>query len=97
MKTKNCHYLFQKLFAGQLLRLYCDLLVQQVDTIQQSTERRQRDEETSEQEPSLNENAMMLSATCKTFLKTLKDTMALINENIKDETSSSGTTTDNTP
>ena len=79
------------------LRLYCDLLVQQVDTIQQSTERRQRDEETSEHEPSLNENAMMLSATCKTFLKTLKDTMALINENIKDETSSSGTITDNTP
>ena len=29
----------------------------------------------------LNENAVMLSATCKTFIKTLKDTMALMNEN----------------
>ena len=43
-------------------------------------------------DPSLNENAMMLSATCKTFLKTLKDTMSLINENIKEDN-----VTDHTP
>ena len=74
------------------LRLYCDLLVQQVETIQQSATLPEPGEEES---PSLNENAMMLSATCKTFLKTLKDTMALINDNIKDERNSGST--DNTP
>jgi len=74
------------------LRLYCDLLVQQVETIQQSATVPEPGEEES---PSLNENAMMLSATCKTFLKTLKDTMALINDNIKDERNSGST--DNTP
>ena len=65
------------------LRLYCDLLVQQVDTIQQSVEVEKSDEKGDN--PQLTENAMMLSATCKTFLKTLKETMTLINENIKED------------
>jgi len=63
------------------LRLYCDLLVQQVDTIQVSVEKAR--DGTSEDDVNLNENAVMLSATCKTFIKTLKDTMALMNENVK--------------
>lgn len=63
------------------LRLYCDLLVQQVDTIQVSVEKAK--EGTDTDEVNLNENAVMLSATCKTFIKTLKDTMALMNENVK--------------
>lgn len=61
------------------LRLYCDLLVQQVGTIQKSVE----SAKTDEHEVNLNENAVLLNATCKTFLKTLKDTMSLINDNIK--------------
>ena len=39
--------------------------------------------ENDESSINLNENAVLLNATCKTFLKTLKDTMALINDNIK--------------
>ena len=68
------------------LRLYCDLLVQQVDTIQQSVDPEKSDEKGDKADnPQLTENAMMLSATCKTFLKTLKETMTLINENIKED------------
>lgn len=63
------------------LRLYCDLLVQQVDTIQESVNKAR--ENTDTEDVNLNENAVMLSATCKTFIKTLKDTMALMNENVK--------------
>lgn len=63
------------------LRLYCDLLVQQVDTIQISVNKAR--EGTDSEDVNLNENAVMLSATCKTFIKTLKDTMALMNENVK--------------
>ena len=40
-------------------------------------------ENTDSEDVNLNENAVMLSATCKTFIKTLKDTMALMNENVK--------------
>ncbi len=102
------------------LRLYCDLLVQQVDTIQvifwilirksfasKTTKYKIKSnkyqiifganvfnkslkvsvekakEGTDTDEVNLNENAVMLSATCKTFIKTLKDTMALMNENVK--------------
>lgn len=56
------------------LRLYCDLLVQQVSGIEENNEN-----------SNIGENSAMLTATCKTFLKTLKEAMNLFDDRVKDE------------
>lgn len=59
------------------LRIYCDLLVQQVHSIQSqhSTD--------TETEPS--SEASLLSATCSTFIRTLEECMALANQSLSPE------------
>jgi len=66
------------------LRLYCDLLVQQVTSIQNAANGE------DEEGRSLGENSQMVTATCKTFLKTLKEAMNLFEERVKDENSVPG-------
>uniref|UniRef100_A0A8C7WYG6 Uncharacterized protein n=1 Tax=Oryzias sinensis TaxID=183150 RepID=A0A8C7WYG6_9TELE len=56
------------------LRLYCDLLVQQVQTIQ--SQNNTGDEATPTSEASL------LSATCTTFIQTLEECMSLANQSL---------------
>ncbi|XP_012678877.1 pleckstrin homology domain-containing family A member 3 [Clupea harengus] len=58
------------------LRLYCDLLMQQVHTIQESVV--QEDQTRSDTE-SMDEASSLLSATCNTFIKTLEDCMKIAN------------------
>uniref|UniRef100_A0A8C2JRM8 Pleckstrin homology domain containing, family A (phosphoinositide binding specific) member 3 n=1 Tax=Cyprinus carpio TaxID=7962 RepID=A0A8C2JRM8_CYPCA len=58
------------------LRLYCDLLMQQVHTIQESVE--QEGESTTR-----NEASSLLSATCETFIKTLEECMKIANSKFK--------------
>ncbi|XP_077437509.1 pleckstrin homology domain-containing family A member 3 [Vanacampus margaritifer] len=56
------------------LRLYCDLLVQQVQTIQSQSSTDPEDMSTSE--------ATLLSATCATFIRTLEECMNLAQHNL---------------
>ncbi|XP_027863058.1 pleckstrin homology domain-containing family A member 3 [Xiphophorus couchianus] len=56
------------------LRLYCDLLVQQVQTIQSQHNADTEAPPTSE--------ASLLSATCETFIRTLEECMSLANQNL---------------
>jgi len=68
------------------LRLYCDLLVQQVSGIEKCAANRKADDELgNESVGQLGENSAMLTATCKTFLKTLKEAMSLFDDRVKDE------------
>lgn len=68
------------------LRLYCDLLVQQVSGIEKCAANRTADDELgNESVGQLGENSAMLTATCKTFLKTLKEAMSLFDDRVKDE------------
>ncbi|MCJ8747494.1 hypothetical protein PDJAM_G00154080 [Pangasius djambal] len=55
------------------LRLYCDLLMQQVHTIQESVEQEGDHAETR------NEASSLLSATCNTFIQTLEECMKIAN------------------
>ncbi|XP_060767806.1 pleckstrin homology domain-containing family A member 3 [Neoarius graeffei] len=55
------------------LRLYCDLLMQQVHTIQESVEQEGDLAETK------NEASSLLSATCNTFIQTLEECMKIAN------------------
>ncbi|KAI5629859.1 pleckstrin-likey domain-containing family A member 3, partial [Silurus asotus] len=55
------------------LRLYCDLLMQQVHTIQGSVEHEGDHAETR------NEASSLLSATCNTFIQTLEECMKIAN------------------
>ncbi|XP_064825445.1 pleckstrin homology domain-containing family A member 3 isoform X2 [Oncorhynchus masou masou] len=66
------------------LRLYCDLLMQQVHTIQESVgqEDQERDHSNSSSE-TLNEASSLLSATCNTFIKTLEECMKMANSKFK--------------
>ncbi|KAG1949772.1 pleckstrin homology domain-containing family A member 3 isoform X2 [Pimephales promelas] len=59
------------------LRLYCDLLMQQVHTIQESVE--QEGESTVASTETSNEASSLLSATCETFIKTLEECMKIAN------------------
>ncbi|KAJ8004315.1 hypothetical protein DPEC_G00157850, partial [Dallia pectoralis] len=59
------------------LRLYCDLLMQQVHTIQESVDH--EDQEGDCNSESLNEASSLLSATCNTFMKTLEECMKIAN------------------
>ncbi|XP_039613710.1 pleckstrin homology domain-containing family A member 3 [Polypterus senegalus] len=65
------------------LRLYCDLLMQQVHTIQESVL-----QETKHSSPSIenmNEASSLLSATCETFITTLEECMKIANSKFKPE------------
>ncbi|XP_066543774.1 pleckstrin homology domain-containing family A member 3 [Amia ocellicauda] len=65
------------------LRLYCDLLMQQVHTIQESV-----DQEANHISPSIenmNEASSLLSATCNTFITTLEECMKIANAKFKPE------------
>ncbi|KAK7119310.1 hypothetical protein R3I94_021223 [Phoxinus phoxinus] len=57
------------------LRLYCDLLMQQVHTIHESVE--QEGESTVASTETRNEASSLLSATCETFIKTLEECMKI--------------------
>ncbi|XP_067287601.1 pleckstrin homology domain-containing family A member 3 [Pseudorasbora parva] len=59
------------------LRLYCDLLMQQVHTIQESVE--QEGESPVASTETRNEASSLLSATCETFIKTLEECMKIAN------------------
>lgn len=59
------------------LRLYCDVLMQQVHTIKSSV----TSENSHPEFEKMNEAAGLLTATCDTFIKTLDDCMALANAN----------------
>ncbi|XP_064646273.1 pleckstrin homology domain-containing family A member 8-like isoform X2 [Lineus longissimus] len=56
------------------LRLYCDLLMQQVQTVKSSV--------SNDKEPNvekINEATCLLSATCDTFIRTLEECMTIVN------------------
>uniref|UniRef100_A0AAZ3QEU1 Uncharacterized protein n=1 Tax=Oncorhynchus tshawytscha TaxID=74940 RepID=A0AAZ3QEU1_ONCTS len=57
------------------LRLYCDLLMQQVHTIQESED--QEGDHSNSSSETLNEASSLLSATCYTFIKTLEECMKM--------------------
>uniref|UniRef100_A0AAY5KRE8 PH domain-containing protein n=1 Tax=Esox lucius TaxID=8010 RepID=A0AAY5KRE8_ESOLU len=63
------------------LRLYCDLLMQQVHTIQESVDHEDQDGDSNSE--SLNEASSLLSATCNTFIKTLEECMKIANSKFK--------------
>ncbi|XP_076599558.1 pleckstrin homology domain-containing family A member 3 isoform X3 [Chaetodon auriga] len=56
------------------LRLYCDLLVQQVQTIQS--------QHSADAEATPTSEASLLSATCATFIRTLEECMTLANQSL---------------
>ncbi|XP_044070519.1 pleckstrin homology domain-containing family A member 3 isoform X1 [Siniperca chuatsi] len=56
------------------LRLYCDLLFQQVQTIQS--------QHTADTEATPTSEASLLSATCATFIRTLEECMTLANQSL---------------
>ncbi|XP_062383860.1 pleckstrin homology domain-containing family A member 3 isoform X1 [Sardina pilchardus] len=63
------------------LRLYCDLLMQQVHTIQESVA--PDEDQTTSSTETMNEASSLLSATCNTFIKTLEDCMKIANSKFK--------------
>ncbi|XP_014005679.1 pleckstrin homology domain-containing family A member 3 isoform X1 [Salmo salar] len=63
------------------LRLYCDLLMQQVHTIQESED--QEGDHSNSSSETLNEASSLLSATCYTFIKTLEECMKMANSKFK--------------
>ncbi|XP_078084612.1 pleckstrin homology domain-containing family A member 3 isoform X2 [Mustelus asterias] len=65
------------------LRLYCDLLMQQVHTIQESV--RQDQPSFSPSAENMNEASSLLSATCNTFITTLDECMKIANAKFKPE------------
>ncbi|KAL2087523.1 hypothetical protein ACEWY4_016351 [Coilia grayii] len=66
------------------LRLYCDLLMQQVHTIQESVVKEGEDGDRSRSNTeTMNEASSLLSATCNTFIKTLEDCMKIANSKFK--------------
>ncbi|XP_078408138.1 pleckstrin homology domain-containing family A member 3 isoform X1 [Cetorhinus maximus] len=65
------------------LRLYCDLLMQQVHTIQESVKQDQPSFSSSAE--NMNEASSLLSATCNTFITTLDECMKIANAKFKPE------------
>ncbi|XP_038645222.1 pleckstrin homology domain-containing family A member 3 isoform X2 [Scyliorhinus canicula] len=65
------------------LRLYCDLLMQQVQTIQESVKQDQPSFSSSAE--NMNEASSLLSATCNTFITTLDECMKIANAKFKPE------------
>ncbi|XP_051531242.1 pleckstrin homology domain-containing family A member 3-like isoform X2 [Myxocyprinus asiaticus] len=70
------------------LRLYCDLLMQQVHTIQESVQ--QEGESAVASTEMRNEASSLLSATCETFIKTLEECMKIANSKFKTDMLQSG-------
>uniref|UniRef100_A0A8D0GPS9 Pleckstrin homology domain containing A3 n=1 Tax=Sphenodon punctatus TaxID=8508 RepID=A0A8D0GPS9_SPHPU len=64
------------------LRLYCDLLMQQVHTIQEFVH---HDENHSSPSVNMNEASSLLSATCNTFITTLEECVKIANAKFKPE------------
>ncbi|XP_072435220.1 pleckstrin homology domain-containing family A member 3-like isoform X1 [Chiloscyllium punctatum] len=64
------------------LRLYCDLLMQQVHTIQESVK---QDQPSLSSPETMNEASSLLSATCNTFISTLDECMKIANAKFKPE------------
>ncbi|XP_072117881.1 pleckstrin homology domain-containing family A member 3 isoform X1 [Mobula birostris] len=65
------------------LRLYCDLLMQQVHTIQESVKQGQPGLMPTAE--NMNEASSLLSATCNTFITTLEECMKIANAKFKPE------------
>ncbi|KAH0510979.1 Pleckstrin homology domain-containing family A member 3 [Microtus ochrogaster] len=65
------------------LRLYCDLLMQQVHTIQEFVHR--DESRSSPSVENMNEASSLLSATCNTFITTLEDCVKIANAKFKPE------------
>ncbi|XP_049976777.1 pleckstrin homology domain-containing family A member 3 [Alexandromys fortis] len=65
------------------LRLYCDLLMQQVHTIQEFVHR--DESRSSPSVENMNEASSLLSATCSTFITTLEDCVKIANAKFKPE------------
>ncbi|XP_030064771.1 pleckstrin homology domain-containing family A member 3 isoform X2 [Microcaecilia unicolor] len=65
------------------LRLYCDLLMQQVHTIQEFVN--QDEKHSSPSSESMNEASSLLSATCNTFITTLEECVKIANAKFKPE------------
>ncbi|XP_074856924.1 pleckstrin homology domain-containing family A member 3 isoform X2 [Carettochelys insculpta] len=65
------------------LRLYCDLLMQQVHTIQEFVHRDETHSSPSTE--NMNEASSLLSATCNTFITTLEECVKIANAKFKPE------------
>ncbi|XP_077686148.1 pleckstrin homology domain-containing family A member 3 isoform X2 [Eretmochelys imbricata] len=65
------------------LRLYCDLLMQQVHTIQEFVHHDQASSSPSIE--NMNEASSLLSATCNTFITTLEECVKIANAKLKPE------------
>ncbi|XP_029461756.1 LOW QUALITY PROTEIN: pleckstrin homology domain-containing family A member 3 [Rhinatrema bivittatum] len=65
------------------LRLYCDLLMQQVHTIQEFVN--QDEKHSSPSTENMNEASSLLSATCNTFITTLEECVKIANAKFKPE------------
>lgn len=65
------------------LRLYCDLLMQQVHTIQEFVSREENHPSPSAE--NMNEASSLLSATCNTFITTLEECVKIANAKFKPE------------
>ncbi|XP_053554485.1 pleckstrin homology domain-containing family A member 3 [Bombina bombina] len=65
------------------LRLYCDLLMQQVHTIQEFAS--QDENHSSPSAENMNEASSLLSATCNTFITTLEECVKIANAKFKPE------------
>ncbi|XP_068924601.1 pleckstrin homology domain-containing family A member 3 isoform X2 [Petaurus breviceps papuanus] len=65
------------------LRLYCDLLMQQVHTIQEFVHH--DDSHSSPSVENMNEASSLLSATCNTFITTLEECVKIANAKFKPE------------
>ncbi|KAK2493947.1 hypothetical protein MC885_020379 [Smutsia gigantea] len=65
------------------LRLYCDLLMQQVHTIQEFVHRDENHSSPSTE--NMNEASSLLSATCNTFITTLEECVKIANAKFKPE------------
>lgn len=65
------------------LRLYCDLLMQQVHTIQEFVHH--DEDHSSPSVENMNEASSLLSATCNTFITTLEECVKIANAKFKPE------------
>ena len=72
------------------LRLYCDLLMQQVHTIKTSVKDPLPNSTSSIDMEKLNEGCSLLTQTCDTFIHTLDETMKLANPLLNETTSQYG-------
>ena len=68
------------------LRLYCDLLMQQIHTIKTSVKDQGANSTCSVEMEKLNEGCSLLTQTCDTFIHTLDETMRIANPLLNQET-----------